>query len=230
MRPIAYLRVSTDEQGESGLGLEAQLDACAAWAAREQAPGPVLPFTDSGISGAAPIDQRPGLIAALAELRPGDALVVAKRDRLGRDPIVVAMIESVVTRKKCRVVSAAGEGTGGDSPSDVLMRRMVDAFAEYERLVIRSRTRAALDAKRRRGERTGTIPYGTRLLADGKSLAPDDAERVVIGLMATLRTEGVSDRRIAARLTEAGVRTKKGAAKWSPSAVRSILGRENSRV
>lgn len=58
-------------------------------------------------------------------------LIVAKRDRLGRDPMVVAMIESAVKRKGARIVSAAGEGTDSDSPTDILMRRMVDAFAEY---------------------------------------------------------------------------------------------------
>lgn len=84
---------------------------------------------------------------ALSILGSGDVLLVAKRDRLGRDPLIVALIEAAVSRKGCRIVSAAEEGTASDGPTDVLMRRMVDSFAEYERLVIKSRTRAALDAK-----------------------------------------------------------------------------------
>jgi DNA invertase Pin-like site-specific DNA recombinase len=91
------------------------------------------------------------------QLKPGDSLLVAKRDRLGRDPIVVAMIESAVVRKGARIVSAAGEGTEGDEPSHVLMRHLIDAFAEYERLIIVARTKAALQAKKARGERVGYI-------------------------------------------------------------------------
>src|SRR5262249_24849505 len=88
----------------------------------------VGPFEDD-VTGAAPLDKRPGLLDALAALRPGDALLVAKRDRLGRDPIVTAMIESAAARKRCRVVPAAGEGPGDDAPASVLMRRMSDACA-----------------------------------------------------------------------------------------------------
>jgi DNA invertase Pin-like site-specific DNA recombinase len=59
-------------------------------------------------------------------------LLVAKRDRIGRlDPLPMAMIESAVRRKRARIVSAAGEGTENDDPSSILMRRMIDAFAEY---------------------------------------------------------------------------------------------------
>ena len=80
-------------------------------------------------------------------------LLVAKRDRLGRDVIAVAMIERLIAKRGARVVSAAGEGTDSDDPSALLMRRLIDSFAEYERALIAARTRAALAAKRRRGER-----------------------------------------------------------------------------
>lgn len=113
-------------------------------------------------------------------------LLVAKRDRLGRDPLVVAMIESAVQRKGARIVSAAGEGTDSDSPSDVLMRRMVDAFAEYERLVIGARTKAALQAKKIRGERVGSIPYGYQLDGDGKTLRTDVDEQAVLAQLRQL--------------------------------------------
>jgi hypothetical protein len=54
---------------------------------------------DRGLSGKLGMEKRPGLLAAVADLRRGDVLLVAKRDRLGRDPIVVAMVERLVTRK-----------------------------------------------------------------------------------------------------------------------------------
>ena len=99
--------------------------------------------------GSTGLDKRPALLEAIGVLTPGDVLMVAKRDRLGRDLLVVAMIESAVQRKGARVLSAAGEGTGSDHPADVLMRRMIDAFAEYERLIIGAHTKAALRAKNR---------------------------------------------------------------------------------
>jgi DNA invertase Pin-like site-specific DNA recombinase len=95
--------------------------------------------------------------------------LVAKRDRLGRYVIAVAMIERLVTKSGARVVSAAGEGTDSDDPAALLMRRLIDSFAEYERALIAARTRAALAAKRRRGERvSGIIPFGYQLADDGR--------------------------------------------------------------
>jgi DNA invertase Pin-like site-specific DNA recombinase len=65
------------------------------------------------------IDKRPALLEAIASLGKGDVLIVAKRDRLGRDPIVVAVTEAAILRRGARIVSAAGEGTEGDGPTDV---------------------------------------------------------------------------------------------------------------
>ena len=88
---VAYLRVSTDEQH---LGPEAQRAQIVAWAAREGVTV-VGWHTDSDVSGAAGIEARPGLVAALGSLRPMGAgvLVVAKRDRLARDVYVALGIE-----------------------------------------------------------------------------------------------------------------------------------------
>lgn len=156
VRAIAYLRVSTDRQTESGLGLEAQQAAITAAAAR-LGTAIAQSFTDAGVSGGAALDDRPGLMAAVQALRRGDVLVCAKRDRLGRDVLNVAMLERLVQRKGARIVSAAGEGTDGTAPADVLMRQMLDAFAQFERALIATRTKAALAAKRRRGERVSRI-------------------------------------------------------------------------
>ncbi len=74
----------------------------------------------------------------------GDILLVAKRDRLGRDVLNVALVERLVERRGGRVYSAAGEGTDDDGPTGQLMRTMVDAFAAYERAIIRVRTESAM--------------------------------------------------------------------------------------
>jgi DNA invertase Pin-like site-specific DNA recombinase len=232
MRAVFYRRCSTDEQSESGAGLGAQLDACRAHADRAglEVAGD---FADEGVGGAAPIDKRPGLLDALALVGKGDILLVSKRDRLGRDPIVVAMIEAAVNRQGGRVVSAAGEGTEGDDPTNVLMRRIIDAFAEYERLLIKARTRAALAAKRRRGQRTGGIPLGFDLVDDGSrskaglpsALVPNADELATVALIRELKAAGFSLRGIAAELDRRGIRPKQGAPRWAHTAVARILER-----
>jgi len=216
MASFAYLRVSTEQQQQSGAGLDAQEDAC-----RRVAGDLAGVYRDEGVSGKSGLDKRPALLNLIAELDKGDVLVVAKRDRLGRDPLVVAMIEAAVRRKGARIVSAAGEGTDSDSPTDVLMRRIVDAFAEYERLVIGARTKAALQAKRMRGERTGSIPYGYRLDQDGKRLLPDAGEQEILGQVRQLQAEGLSLRAIAARLEALGYRSR--GAGWHPQTIKNIL-------
>ena len=206
MATIAYLRVSTDQQADSGAGLDAQHDACTKSAG-------VLAgvYRDEGVSGSAGLEKRPALLEAIGALKKGDVLMVAKRDRLGRDPLVVAMIESAVQRKGARIVSAAGEGTGSDSPADVLMRRMVDAFAEYERLIIGARTKAALQAKKARGERTGSVPYGYTLADDEKTLEPNPTEQAVITEARKLKAAGLSLRKVAAELARRGFYARNGA-------------------
>lgn len=224
MKMVAYLRVSTDEQAQSGAGLKGQEDACRRHAERE---GVYLvgPFADEGVSGAAGLDKRPGLLDALSALDAGGVLLVAKRDRLGRDPLlIVALIEAAVSRKGCRVVSAAGEGTAPDGPTDVLMRRMVDAFAEYERLVIKSRTKSALTAKARRRERVGTIPYGCRLAKDGIHLEPHEAEQAALAVVYQLADAGKTPRQIARELDARLIPTKRGGPRWAESSVRKLVG------
>ena len=103
------------------------------------------------------------------------------------------------------------------------MRRMVDAFAEYERQLIKARTRAALAAKQRRGERTGSVPFGFRLKADGVHLEEDPAEQRVLALTEALRADGLSIRAIAAHLNEEGVPAR--GKRWHPTTVARLLKR-----
>ena len=220
---VLYLRVSTDEQAESGLGLEAQLAACRG--AADRLGLPIASTLQDDASAGLPLDRRPVLVDAIAALGPGDVLLVAKRDRLSRgDGFATGMIEAAVRRTVARVVSAAGEGTDDDSPGNILFRRIVDAFAEYERLIIKARTKAALAAKRARGERTGQVPYGRRLAGDGRTLEPDAAEAAAVGLVRELKAAGMSLRGIARELDRRGVPTKSGRP-WRHTTIRDLLER-----
>lgn len=216
---IGYLRVSTDEQT---LGPAAQRAALEQWAAGNGAEL-VAVFVDQGVSGGAALDKRPGLMAALAAVREHGAgvLLMAKRDRLARDTMLAAMIERMAERDGATVRTADGTGEG-DAPESVLMRRIVDAFAEYERLLIRARTKAALAVKKARGERTGDIPYGCRLAADGVHLEGNASEQHVIEMVNQDRRSGLSLRAICAKLDATGIQPR-GGRRWHPQTVANLV-------
>jgi site-specific DNA recombinase len=207
---IGYLRASTDEQH---LGPEAQRQAIERWAAA-QGIRVAAWHVDQGISGGAALDRRPALLAAIDSVGVHGAgiLVVAKRDRLARDVVLAAMIEQLTGRHGARVISAAGEGTDSDEldPSAQLMRRLVDAFAEYERALIRARTCAALGVKKGRNERVGTVPFGFCVAADGRQLVPDPGEQATIERARSLSAMGLSQRAIASALAAEGITGRSG--------------------
>jgi len=215
---VGYVRVSTEDQH---LGPEAQRASLEAWSARAGV-RLVAVLEDRGVSGAAPLEDRPGLQAALDALSAHGAgrLVVARRDRLGRDVVGVAALERLVERSGARVASAAGEGEG-DDPAAQLMRRMVDAFAEYERELIRQRTRSALQAKRARGERAGNVPRGFSADATGR-LVPHQAEQEALTIIRALRGEGLTLRAIAERLEARGIYNRAGRPYDLPSLSRAL--------
>jgi site-specific DNA recombinase len=204
---VGYVRVSTDEQS---LGPEAQRAAIEKWA-QSRGVRMAAMFEDHGISGGAPAEKRPGLLAALAALRENGAglLVAAKRDRIARDTVIVAMVEQAAVRGGAVVTTADGASDGA-GPEGQLMRGIVDVFAAYERGVIKSRTRAALAVKRGRGERIGGIPYGYELAADGVHLAEDAAEQAVIGQIRGLRAAGLSLRAVTAECERRGMVSRVG--------------------
>lgn len=218
------MRVSTTDQN---LGPEAQLATVERWACANGV-RIVATHEDHGVSGGASLDRRPGLLAALEALKEHGAglLVVAKRDRLARDPIVAAMVEAAAARVGARIVSAAGEGDGdGDDPAAILMRRMVDAFAEYERHMIKARTKAALAVKRSRGERvSGKAPFGYRFDETGRALLAREDEQRTIARVRGLHDAGMSLNAIAASLNAEGVPAR--GARWHATTIMRIVRRE----
>lgn len=198
MIAVAYIRVSTDEQH---LGPEAQRASIEKWAS---ANGHTIASwrEDIGISGGAPLDKRLGLMAAIDSLEAGMVLVVAKRDRLARDVMLAAMIARLVEKADATIHSADGAGNG-EGPEAEMMRGILDVFAQYERALIRARTRTALAAKKARGERTGTIPTG-KALVDGKIV--DGPEAATVARARALRAEGLSFKAISDRLVVEGHR------------------------
>src|SRR5215831_17799128 len=146
-RIISYIRVSTQKQGRSGLGLEAQRTANAQFAERE---GFTIAteFTEVETGkGADALDRRPQLAAALAEAkRRKCSIVVAKLDRLSRD---VHFISGLMTQKVPFIVAELGPDV------DPFMLHIYAALAEKERRNISIRTKQALAAAKARGVQLG---------------------------------------------------------------------------
>jgi DNA invertase Pin-like site-specific DNA recombinase len=217
---IGYVRCSTDEQT---LSPAAQQNALARWCAAHGARLMAV-HIDAGVSGGAPLEKRPALLAALEDVRrfKAEALIVAKRDRLARDTLVAAMVERIVEREGARVLAADGTANG-DGPEAAMMRGIIDVFASYERAMIKARTKAALGVKRARGERIGQLPFGYRLAADGVHLERDRDEQRVLAEMLRLREAGRSIRAIADQLN-ALERPARGN-RWHATSVARILRR-----
>lgn len=207
-RAVGYLRVSTDDQN---LSPEAQRAALLRWCTQHDAEL-VAVFTDQGVSGGAPLDRRPALMSAVDGLKThsADVLLVAKRDRLARDVVVAAMVERLVERQGARVMAADGTGNV-DGPEGMLMRGIIDLFAQYERAIIRARTKSALQVKRSRGEYIGgKVPYGFRLGPDGVSLIAHRREQELIAAAQRLRGKGLSLRAVARELAALGFKSRTG--------------------
>lgn len=204
---VAYLRASTNDQR---LGTNAQRTTIEAWAKSEAITISAW-FVDEGASGGSDLDDRPVLAAALEQIRAVGAgvLVVAKRDRLARGTAVSALIERAISSLGARVMSADGLANGTD-PADDLLRAILEAFAQYERALIRGRTKAALGAKRARGERVGTIPFGRCLADDGIRLISEPREQKALNLVRALRARGLSFRVIARELQQRGFVSRNG--------------------
>jgi site-specific DNA recombinase len=224
MNAMAYLRVSTDKQADSGLGIEAQQAACEQWAAANGYDLQV--FVDEGISGAADIADRPALLDALQAIGKGDVLLVAKRDRLSRKRTNMGLIEYMIEKAGARLVSVAGEGTDEEDPMSALIQSTIfDLLAQMERIQASVRTKAAMAAKRRRGEYLGgVVPFGQRLAADGVRLETDQDEASILDVIKRLQTEGLSLRAIADELNRRGIHRRDGQAWHHVAVTRAIKG------
>jgi DNA invertase Pin-like site-specific DNA recombinase len=213
-RFIAYYRVSTDKQGRSGLGLEAQRTA-------------VVDYLDGGnwrlLAEHTEIESgkqanRPVLAKALRDCKLKRAtLVIAKLDRLSRDAHFLLGLEK-----------AGVDFVAVDMPNaNRLTVRLMAVIAEEERAMISARTKSALAAARARGVKLGGVQANHRNVdpALGRAAlvaASDEFAASVRPTIAELRNDGMSLRQIAAELTRRGIHTMRGG-EWTAATVRNVL-------
>jgi DNA invertase Pin-like site-specific DNA recombinase len=222
-RAIGYIRVSTEDQA---LGPEAQLAAITRYC-QDRGAELVNLFTDQGASGKLPPERRPGLTAALAAISTDGAtlLVVARRDRLAREPTIAALVENVARRSGAKIVSTANDSPEDTDPAAEMTRGIVDVLAKYERSLIAARVKGALDVLRTRGERVSRhAPFGFAFALDGDrtKLVESPEEASVLALVRDLHTSGMSLRKIAETLNDRGIPAR--GERWHKTSIVRILG------
>lgn len=210
MRVIGYCRVSTNEQGDSGAGLEAQESAIRSEVERR---GWTLTDVRSDVASGKSLRKRDELGRTLRDLRDGnaDGLVVAKLDRLSRSVLDFAgVMETAAEEGWSLVVIDLGVDT--TTTNGKLIAHIMIALAQWERELIGDRTRTALAAVRARGTQLGR---------------PRAVERDTLRLIRVLREAGHSWQRIADALAAEGVTTGQGG-QWHAATVRKLYMRDAS--
>lgn len=204
LKPLmfGYTRVSTDDQVD-GFGLQAQRDTIDQEANRRT--WTVEHFADEGVSGKSIGPQLQEVLQLLASGQ-GNGLIVAKLDRLSRS---IVNASNIIEAAQAQGWSLAILDLGVDltTAAGRMMAMNLVNFAQYERELISERTKSALAAKKRRGERIGR---------------PRAVKPTVIRRIVQARDTGMSYDAIARTLTDAKVLTPLGNPTWQPSTVRRI--------
>ena len=218
-RFVSYLRVSTDRQGKSGLGLEAQRAAVLAylnggcWELSAE-----FVEVESGKN-----NDRPTLAKAINQCRmTGATLLVAKLDRLSRDAAsLMNLSKSGIDIRACDMPEA-----------NTMMFGIMAIIAQHEREAISRRTKEALAASKARGKvlggyRGGPVPRATE--GGQASAAAADTFAALVGpMIVAQRNRGASLQEIANQMTAEGIKTVRGGA-WTPMTVKNIIDRHKRR-
>ena len=217
---VSYIRVSTEKQGRSGLGVEAQRAAIASFVA---ANGCELVGEHVEVEtgrGSDALERRPELGRALALARKAKgAVVVAKLDRLSRD---VHFVSGLMAHRVPFIVAELG------ADADPFMLHIYAALAEKERDLIAERTRVALAAKKASGTLLGNrtnLAEASALGAEANRAAADAFASNVLPIVRQMQAAGVTTHRaLAAALNARGVRTARGG-EWHATTMRNLLQR-----
>ena len=231
MKAIGYVRCSTQEQVDSGLGLDVQAERIRAYCSMRGLDLLDI-IIDAGVSGGKPLAKREGgqrLLTAM-KAKQADAVVMLKLDRMFRN--AGDCLTTVETWEKAgvalHVVDLGGNAIDTTSAAGRFMLVVLAGAAEMERNLTRERTRSAMAVKKSNGQRVGAVPFGFDLADDGRTLIPNEREHAIIRDMRTMKASRMTLREIALALTERGVPTKTGkASRWTHQAVARILSRRS---
>lgn len=219
---VGYIRVSSKDQAESGLSLEAQESRIRAMAT---AKGIALSEVISDQAESAKSLDRPGIQRILSLMNDGSVagVIISKLDRLTRSVKDLGTIVELLSATGASIISCH-ETLDTSSASGRMILNITATIAQWEREVICERTQEALKQKLVRGEHAGNVAYGYRSSGEDGRAVPDEGEQAVISLIRALRDDGLSLSKIADWLNERGHRTRRGT-EWRVQYVHAILKR-----
>jgi len=219
-KAIGYIRVSTEQQADEGISLEAQKAKIAAWCEINDYELAQV-FVDAGISGKS-MDNRAGLQDALAATKKDMALVVYSLSRLARSTADCISIGELLKKKSCDLVSITEKIDTGSAMGEFFFTLMA-ALGQMERKLIAERTKMALNHKKAKGEVYSPIPFGYSEI-EGK-LEVVEAEALIVAKVLNKRQAGMTLAAIADELNLLGITGKKGG-KWFASSVSYLINRQ----
>lgn len=191
--------------------------------------------SETNVSGDTPLHERKNLKQAIESLKKGETLIVWKMDRLCRDMFIFGSIMKEIDKRGANILSALEPNYFDDNPQAKLMRNLSMVIAEHELGSIRMRVKSALAEKKRRGERTGYIPYGYHLDVSRECphrekpiyLIGEPREQEVLCLMERLYYGNrYTYREVADHLNNEGIPNKRGS-RWSHTSVYRTLKSKN---
>lgn len=222
-RVVAYIRVSTNQQAERGVSLEAQERKVQQYADLYDL-DLVDVVVDAGHS--AKSLNRPGLGLALSMLdhKQADALLIVKLDRLTRSVRDLSwLLDNYFGRRDGPALMVVAEQVDTRTAAGRLVLNVLMSVAQWEREAIGERTRTALQLKADRNEYCGgDPPYGWSVAPDGKTLIADQYEQGAIRLARSLRDQGYSLRGIGRELVQHQYASRRGG-KWSAGSIKVVL-------
>lgn len=220
-----YIRVSTLDQKENGVSLEAQQDRLIDYSISNGL-DIVKIFREEAISGTIPLAERPEGSKLIKMINSGQVshVIALKLDRLFRSAVDALNTAQAWNEKgvALHLADMGGSSISTASASGKMLFTMLSAFAEFERGLISERTTQALRHKRLNNQVYAPIPYGQD--RQGKRLIDNAEEQKVISKIKELRGQALSLRGIADRLNADNIPSKSGG-KWYASSISCILNR-----
>ncbi len=205
-KATGYVRVSLDSQARDGVSLDAQKDRIRRWAEDH---GYQLQdiVEDAGISGKA-MANRPGLQEVLSRVRRGDAVVVYSLSRLARSTKDTILMAEDLDRRGVDLVSLT-ESLDTTTAAGKMLFRLLAVLGEFERDLVSERTSLALRHLQRQGRYIGGNP-GWGYAREGDFLAAIPNEQATVKLAVSLRSEGMSLRKVSQALADRGIYNRVG--------------------
>lgn len=224
---VGYVRVSSLEQAEGGISLDAQREKIRQWSALHSAELLGI-YEDAGVSGT--VAARKGLEKALTTAIENRAvLVVYSLSRFSRSTLDTLQMVSKLLDADANLVSIS-EQIDTISATGKMIFRVLSALNEFEADLGRERTKLALDYRKSKGLKTGgLVPFGYDAVGEDKKLVENPTEQRIVRIILRKKAKGMKLLAIANYLNSKGYQTKKGG-KWYAQTVKNVINQKESRL